>query len=153
MDKEKLISEIRNAFCGSYRPNVENIIKHDCQECHSLRDDFAKFSWEDIPSEIIDKNFDNLPLLTIEAYYHYVPAYMIRAIQLDDPYSTLTEFLIYSFYFQGEPTRITDFIRKKSLFTTNQVVAVRLFLNYILSNPKYRHHHEDVNLALKEWNK
>ena len=150
MDRAKLISEIRRAFSGTSRPERENIVRHDCRECDSLRDDFADLTWSNIPSEIIDKNFDNLPLLTGDAYYHYVPAYMIRAIELDDPYSTLTEFLIYSFYFQGEPTKTEDFTYRKSLFTKSQIESVKLFLNYILNDSRYRHHHEDVNLALKE---
>ncbi|WP_028582193.1 DUF6714 family protein [Desulfogranum japonicum] len=151
MDRERLISEIKNSFSGTSRPEIDNIVKHDCRECDSLRDDFADFVWSNIPPDIIDKNFDNLPLLTGEAYYHYVPAYIIMVIELDDPYSTLTEFLIYSFYFQGEPTKIEDFIYKKSLFTKRQVEAVKSFLKYLSSDPRYRHHHEDVNLALQEW--
>lgn len=153
MDRERLISEIKKSFSGTSRPEINNIVRHDCRECDSLRNDFADFAWNNIPPDIIDRNFDNLPLLTGDAYYHYVPAYIIRAIELDDPYSTLTEFLVYSFYFQGKPTKIEDFIYKKSLFTKRQISAVKSFLKYLLSDSRYRHHHEDVNLALQEWSK
>lgn len=151
MDKGKLIDEIRCAFSEESQPNENNIIKHDCSECHVLKKDFAPYTWEAVPAEIIDDNFDNLPLFTKEAFHYFIPAYMKRVLELDDPYSLMPEFLIYNLYYRGEPQKIEEFNAKKKLFTMEQANLITSFLVYLLGDTRYGHHHDDIREAIKEW--
>ena len=57
------------------------IATHDCDECEALRKQLGGATWEVVPVEFVDSNYDALPLLTQEAYAAFLPAWLRQAVR------------------------------------------------------------------------
>ena len=62
---------ILGAFPKSVPPPPENLITHQCQECFSVRDDFTGVRWWSAKNDLIDENFDDMPLFSAEAFHYF----------------------------------------------------------------------------------
>lgn len=54
--------------------------------------DFRPYTWQNVPSELVDKYAQSLPIFTDQGYVYYLPAYMMRA--LDEPDGEVWEAVI-----------------------------------------------------------
>jgi len=85
---------IRDAFSQVPQPvGSRAIAPHVCDECDKIEADLSQYTWETLPPHIIDSHADSLPLLSPAALQHYLPAWLIRA--LDDPSGDVIDFTIY----------------------------------------------------------
>ncbi len=98
VSKEQLSSlkqKILKAFAAV--PYPAEIVEHECDECRSLRKDFADKNWRTIEPKIIENNYDKIPLFSPTAFNYFLPAYLIYSL---DNFSvenkTNTEFTIYA---------------------------------------------------------
>ncbi|BDU18269.1 DUF6714 family protein [Lysobacter auxotrophicus] len=82
MDVEQLRLHIARAFVDVIRPARENITTHRCDECDELRDALAPYAWQDVPVNVLDDHRWDMTLLSDDAKQHYLPAWMLQA--LDD---------------------------------------------------------------------
>lgn len=70
---------IKAAFADVPYPTGE-LIEHDCDECHNLRDNLKGKHWSELPPEIVQSHIYNLALLAPEAWHFYLPAFLIRGL-------------------------------------------------------------------------
>lgn len=84
---ERAKERIRTAFADVPHP-ADGEIACDCQSasCEGLlmEAEFKPFSWQNVPSELIDKFAQSLPIFTTEGYRYFLPAYMMRALENPD---------------------------------------------------------------------
>ena len=97
VSKERLeaLKQIIKAFETVPAPN--KITEHDCDECRSVDKTFTGKNFETIEPEIIDGNYDIIPLFSPEAFRYFLPAYLFYSLDnfsADD--RTTTEFTIYA---------------------------------------------------------
>jgi hypothetical protein len=85
--------DLQRAFPADYPLNL-TIAPCDCEECAELRQDFAEYTWIDLPASIIRKHYAHLSLLGNEAFRYYLPALLRVAIANTD--SNIAEWLMYS---------------------------------------------------------
>ena len=88
---------LKQLICAAFpagRLHDLTVALHACPECDRVNDDFRGKRWTEVDAPTIEYHFDSLPLLSPDAFRHYVPAYMVYAI--DHPDSTIAEFLMYS---------------------------------------------------------
>lgn len=81
MRRDDLVEAINKAFVvhGPFTP--QEISDCPCPECDEVRADFAELSTDEIANEVIDRNFDKLPLLSTEAMVAFLPRFMLRAVE------------------------------------------------------------------------
>jgi hypothetical protein len=70
------ISSFFQAFKQAPRPTVHELTPHRCEECDKVRDDFAPYSVEEVPDEVLNYHGDSIPLLSPKAFRYYLPAYV-----------------------------------------------------------------------------
>ncbi len=85
-----VIEIIQTAFP---RKRIEGpVTKHRCIECDSLNDMLAGHRWDEISNDLIDDNYEVLPLISDDAYLKILPAWLKRAA--DNPNSLVAEMLL-----------------------------------------------------------
>jgi hypothetical protein len=57
---------------------------HDCDDCLAIRDGLRGITWRDVPSEFLQSKADCLPLLTLDAYIAFLPAWLREGIRAPD---------------------------------------------------------------------
>jgi hypothetical protein len=136
------------AFPKMEPPSPKNITSHLCEECQALTDDFRNVSWWSAKDELIDRNFDKLPLFTSEAYRYYLPAFLLRALDSFDPDNSVLEFCIYALGCEPTPSDDQWYRTRFESFTASQLQAVADFLECIGNDETFHVYHDDVELAL-----
>lgn len=79
MNKEELITEIRNCFQVDTKSSIEHIIRKDCSnimEANEIKNSFQNFTRETINNQILLENKAALGYLTDDSFIYYLPAYM-----------------------------------------------------------------------------
>jgi len=73
------------------------IAPHECDECQDVRKTFAELDWKTIDQQILENNYDKLPLFSPEAFHFFLPAYLIYSLKhFEDKYNEVPEFTIYT---------------------------------------------------------
>jgi len=145
--KTKALTElIRSAWCECPPPDQDNIIEHQCLECHRVRDDFRNKRPEDIPSEVLEYHSDSLPFFSANAKRYYYPAYLLHAISDVERRgdSNVTMFLLFDL---GSDHRHDP----DGGFTQNQIEAVLSFLNFVTEHDDLDDWSDEVELATSKW--
>lgn len=70
------VSEFYKAFTDALRPSKREITIHRCYECDKVRDDFAQYSVDEVPDNLMNWHQDSIPLLTPKAFRYYLPRYV-----------------------------------------------------------------------------
>ena len=70
--KQKIVSAFENVLYPK-----GDIISHECDECREVRKTFANLAWKTIEPQILENNYDKLPLFSPEAFHFFLPAYLI----------------------------------------------------------------------------
>lgn len=132
MQKEALQKSIAEAFASVPHPGSAGLLSGShpgCQDCQSIDQDFKQVAWQETPPELIDLHFDKLPLFSPQAYQHFLPAYMTRA--LETPGSMVWEFTFYNL--SSNPK---DLSKGVELFNRAQVQTVIDYLSYVAAEFK-----------------
>jgi len=65
---------IEHAFRNVEKPTAETAIApRPCANCEQLGRDLLPYTWETLPPELIERNFDALPVLRAQALRDYLP--------------------------------------------------------------------------------
>jgi hypothetical protein len=75
-----LVSQIRAAFGHRQYPGDENLVTADDFESLDVRKDFKGRRWEDVPRDVLERNYCSLPFFTRVAFCYYFPAYLIYSL-------------------------------------------------------------------------
>jgi hypothetical protein len=88
------VGTIKKAFEGVPLPKtLRDIAPHDCPECNELAAAMLGSHYEKISTSVVDGLFSALPLFSPKGLHHYLPAWLLRA--LEDPGGDVLEFTIY----------------------------------------------------------
>ena len=140
----EFITEFRKrivtAFADVPAPNAL-LINHQCEECLDLQAAFAGRSWRDIPSTLLKDNYSNLSLFSAEAFYAFIPAYLIHSVENWHGEDMVSEFTAYSLL----PDKLADkdeghgnwWKLKLSLFNDEQFALLLEYLDLVERTDEY----------------
>lgn len=95
MERDDLQLMIKSAFASVPHPGIADVAdSHHCDECRGVVAAFQRTTWQTISAAQIDANYDKLPLLFPTAYYHFLPAFLLRS--LDAPGGLTWEYTFYN---------------------------------------------------------
>lgn len=165
-DIDRLVRAIHAVFLEEPAPTAQELIAHKCEECQALQEALAGLRWREIPRAILEKHYDQLPLLSPKAFHYYIPAYLAYSLRrvppTDEPWANdipaslsvsdhqpIVDFTIYSLA-PGSEERLDAY---RLFFTKPQARFVRDWLSFIKIHGK----HFDADLqaverALSIWN-
>lgn len=150
--ENKLAAAIIGAFLDVPKPNETSIAPHQCEECREICEAFAPFEFGELPGDVIALHYDSLPLLSPPALHHYLPAYLLYA--LEHPDSDVFEFTIY----QLSPSKklrqeIAGNHRDRIVrFTLEQRGVVLEFLRWASTTKEAVWFSEEFQAASEIWN-
>jgi hypothetical protein len=142
---EHLKNEIIKAFSETEQPAKDNIALHECEECRGVREDFANVKWQEAINELLENNYDKIPLFSPQAFNYFLPAYLLYTLNnFDDEFSEVCEFTLYALTpdksWRNQNGDISSYWTEKfKLFTFAQMNSVYQFLELAKQNPIYRY--------------
>lgn len=148
---DELHRRILAAFPRIDPPLAENITSHPCEECYGVKDDFRGVRWWTANEELIDENFDKLPLFTAKAYQYYLPAFLLRALDTFDPDNLVLQFCVYNLSYAETPDD-PWYRARLDQFTPEQVSVISSFLECVREDERFSNHYAHVERGLKFWN-
>lgn len=154
---EHLKNEIIKAFSETEQPAKDNIALHECEECRSVRKEFANVKWQEASNKLLENNFGQIPLFSPQAFNYFLPAYLLYTLNnFDDKFSKVCEFTLYALTpnktWKNENGDISSYwIEKFSLFTFAQMNCIYEFLTLAKQNPIYTYN--DANSIERAFNR
>ena len=149
------LDELRQKFLAVFPktdpPPPERITSHDCEECDGVRDDFRNLKWWSANSELIDDNFDDLPLFTPEAYHYFLPAFLLRALEKFEPDNLVLQFCIYNLSPTQTPADDPWYSARLNQFAPEEISAISNFLECIRDNEEFYDYHADAERGLDKF--
>lgn len=119
------------------------VAEHECEECFEIRKNFTGKEWQTITSEMLEENYDKLPLLSPEAYHCFLPAYLINSLNdfrnnanLDG--NLVWEFTGYNFHYyrkgKSEPNSsdINYYKSRYQNFSKEQLYTIYDFIDLLI---------------------
>ena len=104
------------------------VAEHECDECLEIRKAFADQSPFGLPAPVLEYHHDSLPMMSPAAFHHFLPAYLIYAI--DNPDSLVAQ----SAWFSLSPTQLDEHhIARRDLFSVAQRAAVREVVEFLIA--------------------
>jgi len=79
-DGAVLADLIRATFRNIAFPRGTAAAVHDCEECDGVRKAFSRQAPFSLPSNVLECHHDSLPLMSPEAFHHFLPAYLIYSV-------------------------------------------------------------------------
>jgi hypothetical protein len=151
---DEIKEAIRIAFAGAKRPAKRQIAEHKCEECKALTETFAPLKWDSIKPEIIESNFDQLPLFSVPAYHYFLPAYILRCLDDFDPSSIVCEFTIYSLSpALNTPEERDWYEARQHQFTESETKAILAFLLLVQSIEAFIDFRSEAETGVRHWQK
>ena len=145
---ENLKNEIFKAFASKKQPANNNIALHECDECRSVREDFANVKWREASDELLQRNYDKIPLFTFQAFNYFLPAFLIYSLSNFDSPSTVGKFTVYALTpdkkWNEDESSADYWIERFSLFTDEQMNVVYNFLELGKLNPIYEYEFNSI---------
>jgi hypothetical protein len=127
-ESETLPKKVERAFPHGPPPREEDIALHQCLECDRLRKDFVEYDASSLPDEVVDANFDKLPLLSPIAMRAYLGSYLKRGIAIADFGHLVCEFLLYGFSPKREDWK--NYFPDYSLLDDRQIQVIVEFFEF-----------------------
>jgi hypothetical protein len=141
---ELLGKRIIEAFGKVEQPVWENIALHECEECRGVRKDFVNVKWSKAGDELLEANYDKLPLFSPAAFQYFLPAYLLYTLKnFDDNFSEVCEFTLFALTpdknWKEENGEISSYwIDKFAAFTVEQMACIYGVLELAGQNPIYQ---------------
>lgn len=139
---ESLKNRIFGAFPDVEQPDRDHVALHECKECCNLTEDFANVKWQKASGELLERNYDKLPLFSPEAFNYFLPAFLIYTLNNFDSCSEVGEFTIYALTPKkkwNQDGMASYWIEKFNLFTDQQMEVIYDFLELAKQNPIYEY--------------
>ncbi len=119
------------------KPPPAEIVTHECEDCERLSADFHSVAWRDLPEELIEKHYSQLPLLSPAAFAYYVPAYLRLALHDFSQDSRVLQFLVYNIAPSNDEN--PEWKRERFRhFTREQVDILQEFLQLVVEQDEMR---------------
>lgn len=107
------------------------ITEHQCEECFAVRKTFLNKDWKQITPNILQENYDKLPLFSPEAFYCFLPAYLIYALDYINEDNEVYEFTCYQFMVRNDDEVERNSQRLISRFEHFTKLQIQLVLKFI----------------------
>jgi len=135
---ELLKAKVIKAFDNISKPK-EVIAEHECEECFSVRKTFSGKSWKQITPEILEANYDKIPLSSPESLHCFLPAYLAYSLEHfaeDEVFS----FTTYSFMVKSDDVGKTiDWWKYRSqFFTKEHLHLVYEFVDLVVQDEEFK---------------
>lgn len=147
MTESQVNQLLAKAFQNVPHPSRNEIVSHACDECFRVRDDFAPHSSLTVPGEILEYHYDSLPLFTPIAFRYFLPGYISHV--LSHPESSMAGWIIERLQDLAAPNSFWS--TRAALLSEGEREAIREFLRFIYSSPKFASLSADIYDALVLW--
>lgn len=150
---EHLKSEIIKAFNEAEQPAKDNIALHECEECRGVRRDFANVKWQQATAQLLESNYDKIPLFSPDAFKYFLPAYLLYTLNnFDNEFSEVCEFTLYAITpgkeWKDKHGNISSYwINRLSSFNFAQMNSIYQFLTLAKQNPIYKYNERLIEKA------
>ena len=150
---ESLKDAITKAFSKAESPAKDDIVEHECEECCGVRKDFTSIKWLKANDELLENNYDKIPLFSPTAFNYFLPAYLLYTIRnFDDDFSEVCDFTLYALTpgktWKDENGQISSYwIEKFRPFTVEQMNIIYRFLELAEQNPIYANQLSSIKRA------
>ena len=137
---------IRSTFSGAAFPKGQPVAEHECGECDEIRAAFARQAPFELPTDVIEYHHDSLPMLSPTAFHHFLPAYLVRA--LDAPDSTVALFTWLSL----SPDALDPFYQSRyDLFSQAEKAVVSHVVEFLIEAGKGELSTDERERARRYW--
>lgn len=139
---EDILREVAEAFAEAPRPARQTILinEMESEELAKMGETYSRYTWQDIPAEVLYANQDALPNFTPEGFRYYLPAFLTETVRNYQPGNRLYAQLLYALEYNN---LMPSYIQEKfEIFTHSQEKAVCHFLEWLGAN-----HHADFTGA------
>jgi hypothetical protein len=144
-DARVLKDLVRSTFANSAFPRGTDVASHDCEECDRIREAFGQQAPFSLPGEVLEYYHDSLPLLSSEAFHHFLPAYLIYAVE--NPASLVAQ----SAWFSLSPPVLDEFYASRfGRFSEAEKAVVLQVAEYLINADKDLQA-EEVERARRYW--
>lgn len=135
---ELLKSKVIKAFDNISKPK-DVIAEHECEDCFEVRKAFSGKSWKQITPEILEENYDKIPLFSSESLHCFLPAYLIYSLEhfAEDE---VCSFTAYSFMVKPDDVGKTiDWWKYRfQFFTKEQLHLVYEFMDLVVQDEEFK---------------
>ncbi|SPP63306.1 DUF6714 family protein [Nitrospira lenta] len=145
----KLKEAIALSFAKISHPAPNNIAPHQCEECAEARETFIQKDWRMLSSDVMEGHFDQLSLLSPEAFQFFLPAFM--CFSLDHLDSPTCEFTVYALAFnytrktkEETDRQIEWWDSRFSLFEKDQLLVLINFLDLVKDSDDRNYFQDEV---------
>lgn len=146
---ENLKSKIFESYAGTKQPAKDDIVSHNCEQCQEMRKDFAGIKWQEVNDELLERNYDKIPLFSPQAFVYYLPAFLVYTLNNFDSHSVIGEFTIYALTpdkkWNQDEESLSYWTEKFSFFTDEKMNAVYDFLELSKQNPVYEYEFDSIS--------
>ena len=141
IEKNVLAKKIKTAFAGVQYPGNENMYgaytnRYGLENLIAESDKWGN-NWENISSELLNREACEIPILSPSAYVFFLPAFLLASLNAvcnqDDPYTTLLMFVIYNLCLDihAESEFYELKLESHSLLNPDQRNAIKCFLKFV----------------------
>ena len=149
----RLIEQTYAAFKDAPRPRIDQITDcgrgSGCGECNDIRDEFAPFAARQLPTELIHKKSDALPLLTPMALRYYLPRFIAFSI-LPSPRDSFAKDVVLYHLCPKKPHE-TYFAERFAMFGASERSAIANYLATRRTSEDIDYHIEMIDTLGKIW--
>lgn len=137
-ESENLIEKVKKAFDDVDYPK-SFITEHECEECFGVRKTFLNKDWKAITPEILEENYDKLPLFSPESFHCFLPAYLIHSLTRFAENNEVCDFTVYTLMVKSKEAeqKTTDWQRRFQYFTKAQLKVVGEFIDMAIETGEY----------------
>jgi hypothetical protein len=150
---EDLSAKVAAAFADVPRPSPGGLVPCDCDECAGVAESFAGLDWREVGAEMLEENYDKLPLLSAAAFRHFLPAYLLYSLEHFE-FEGVCEYTLYHL----TPDRETEtsapyYAERFAAFTPEQMDAVYGFLELARRDERFANQHTSIKRAARRLEK
>lgn len=139
---EDILREVEEAFADAPRPAQQTILINEMESEEQAKrgEIFSRYTWQEIPAEVLYANQDALPNFTPEGFRYYLPAFLTETVRNYQPGHRLYAPLLYALDYNNLMPELRE--EYFAILTTRQEKAVCHFLEWLGAN-----HHADFTGA------
>lgn len=142
---------ILETFPKTESPDINDLIVDESADALEIRSSLLGIPWWLVKDETIRRNFENLPLLTPNAYHYYLPAFIISSVQHFEPDNLILVHTVFSLAPFKTPIDDSRFKARRDLFTPAEVRIIVQFLNCVLSDERMYSLYNDAERGLRKF--
>lgn len=135
---EDILREVAEAFADVPRPARQTILidEMESEEQAKRGETYSRYTWQEIPADVLYANQDALPNFTPDGFRYYLPAFLTETVRNYQPGNRLYDCLLYALDYNN----LVPAYRRENfeILTHRQEKAISHFLQWLGAN-----HHAD----------